>query len=83
MANAFFLTIGQKISIFYNVLEQNTTGRSAWLRVAEMVCSEAVGIIFRAKFFLPPGPQTWGVRQVPCLPSLKHTTVYNPDNDVI
>ena len=23
-----------------------------------------------------------GPRQVPCLPSLKHTTVYNPDNDL-
>jgi len=24
-----------------------------------------------------------GARQVPRLPSLKHTTVYNPDNDLI
>jgi len=53
MANGLFLTIGQKISIFYNVLEKNATGRSAWLRVAEMVCLEAGGGVFRATFFLP------------------------------
>jgi len=29
------------------------------------------------------GPLNRGAKQVPRLPSLKHTTIYNPDNDLI